>query len=293
MPRSRVSTAQPTRPLLLGCDFSSSPSRQKPIVMAAGRSKDGGVLLSNLEYFSTLDAWATRLVQPGEPWIGGFDLPFGLPRELVQALGWPTGWAACMDHYQSLSRADIRSIFKAFCASRPVGQKFAHRATDGPAGSSPSMKWVNPPVAFMLHAGVPLLRQAGAYMPGLMPAPAEPPRRVALEAYPGLLARAVLGRRSYKSDDKARQTPDRQEARQRLVAALESGQCAGLRLRLDAAQRALLVDDARGDSLDAVLCLLQAAWALQQHQQGEPLYGLPTGMDPLEGWIVLSTAPGR
>jgi len=261
--------------------------------MAAGRSKDGGVLLSNLEYFSTLDAWATRLVQPGEPWIGGFDLPFGLPRELVQALGWPTGWAACMDHYQSLSRADIRSIFKAFCASRPVGQKFAHRATDGPAGSSPSMKWVNPPVAFMLHAGVPLLRQAGAYMPGLMPAPAEPPRRVALEAYPGLLARAVLGRRSYKSDDKARQTPDRQEARQLLVAALESGQCAGLRLRLDAAQRTLLVDDARGDSLDAVLCLLQAAWALQQHQQGEPLYGLPTGMDPLEGWIVLSTAPGR
>ena len=45
--------------------------------------------------------------------------------------------------------------------------------------------------------------------------------------------------------------------------------------------------------LGAVLCLLQAAWALQQHQQGEPLYGLPTGMDPLEGWIVLSTAPGR
>ena len=41
------------------------------------------------------------------------------------------------------------------------------------------------------------------------------------------------------------------------------------------------------------LCLLQAAWALRQHRQGAPLYGLPTGMDPLEGWIVLSTAPGR
>ena len=272
--------------LLLGCDFSSSPSRQKTIVIATGHLVDNGVALSNLECFTSLDAWAARLAQPGERWVGGFDMPFGLPRELVQALGWPTGWAACMDHYQSLSRADIRSTFKAFCAARPVGQKFVHRATDGPAGSSPSMKWVNPPVAFMLHAGVPLLRQAGVYLPGLMPTPAQPPERVALEAYPGLLARAVLGRRSYKSDDKTRQTPDRLHARQALLAALEAGQFKGLRLQLAAALRALLESDARGDSLDAVLCMLQAAWALRQHQQGAPLYGLPPDMDPLEGWIV-------
>ena len=71
-----------------------------------------------------------------------------------------------------------------------------------------------------------------------------------------------------------------------LLAALEAGQYAGLLLQLSAEQRALLVSDARGDSMDAVLCLLQAAWALQQHQQGAPLYGLPPDMDPLEGWIV-------
>ena len=277
---------------LIGCDFSSSPSRRKPIVLVLGRRDGARVQLLGLERIETLPALAQWLAQP-QPWVGGFDLPFGLPRELVTTLGWPTDWRACMQHYRSLTREQIREAFAGFCDARPVGGKFAHRATDGPAGSSPSMKWVNPPVAFMLHAGVPLLRQAGAYMPGLMPAATEPPRRVALEAYPGLLARAVLGRRSYKSDDKARQTPDRQEARQMLVAALEAGPCAGLRLVLDAAQRALLVDDARGDSLDAVLCLLQAAWALRQHQQGAPLYGLPTGMDPLEGWIVLSTAPGR
>ena len=256
------------------------------IVIATGHLVDNGVALSNLECFTSLEAWAARLAQPGERWVGGFDMPFGLPRELVQALGWPTDWSACMDHYQRLSRADIRSTFKAFCEARPVGQKFAHRATDGPAGSSPSMKWVNPPVAFMLHAGVPLLRQASVYLPGLMPTPAQPPERVALEAYPGLLARAVLGRRSYKSDDKLRQTPDRLDARRALLASLEAGQFKGLRLQLAAEQRALLVSDARGDSMDAVLCQLQAAWALQQHQQGAPLYGLPPDMDPLEGWIV-------
>ena len=278
--------------LLLGCDFSSSPSRRKPIVLALARLLDERILLSKIERMPTLDDFSAWLSRTDVAWVGGFDLPFGLPRALVQTLGWPTDWAAWLDHYQQLSRPEIRTLFKAFCDARPAGQKFAHRATDHPAGSSPSMKWVNPPVAFMLHAGVPRLRAAGVYLPGLMPH--QPgAQRVALEAYPGLLAREVLGRRSYKSDDRARQTPERQAARAELVAALEAGHHAGaalrlgLRLDISAAQRATLVDDASGDSLDAVLCLLQAAWALQQHQQGgAPLYGLPPDMDPLEGWIV-------
>ena len=53
------------------------------------------------------------------------------------------------------------------------------------------MKWVNPPVAYMLHAGVPLLIEAGVHLPGLH---AGDPRRVALEGYPGLLARELIGR---------------------------------------------------------------------------------------------------
>jgi hypothetical protein len=191
-----------------------------------------------------------------------------------------------MAHYASLSRADIRDQFAAFCDARPVGGKFAHRATDLPAKSSPSMKWVNPPVAFMLHAGVPRLLGVGAYLPGLQAPPAMAPR-VALEAYPGLLAREVLGPRSYKSDDKAKQTPERLIARKDLLMALETGQTRlGLRLKLSHAQHDALVEDASGDSMDATLCLMQAAWAQQQHAAGAPLYGLPTNMDSLEGWIV-------
>lgn len=112
-------------------------------------------------------------------------------------------------------------------------------------------------------------------------------RRVALEAYPGVLARELLGRRSYKSDDKAKQSSDRLIARKDLVTGLEAGRTRlGLRLKLTHAQRDALVDDAKGDSLDAVLCLVQAAWGLQQHAGGDSLYGLPAGLDPLEGWIV-------
>jgi hypothetical protein len=269
-------------PVLLGCDFSSSPSRRKPIVVAQGRLQGARVQLDTLHRYDTLEAWAAHLSQPGE-WVGGFDLPFGLPRELVVQLGWPTDWLACMQHYAALDRAQIRDAFAGFCAARPVGGKFAHRATDGPAGSSPSMKWVNPPVAFMLHAGVPRLIAAGLHLPRLHP---QPSTRVALEAYPGLLARELIGTTSYKSDDKAKQTPERLLARKHIVHALDLGQTRlGLRLKLSPAQHDVLVNDASGDSLDAVLCMVQAAWAQTQHAAGVPDYGLPA-CDPLEGWIV-------
>lgn len=270
--------------MLLGCDFTSSPSRRKPIVLALGDAQPGQVRLLQLLTFTTVSDWGQWLSAP-RSWVGGFDLPFGLPRELVQTLGWPLEWAACMRHYASLSRAAIRDEFAAFCHARPAGGKFAHRQTDGPAGSSPSMKWVNPPVAFMLHAGVPWLLQAGVSLPGLH---AGDPQRVALEAYPGLLAREILGRRSYKSDDKAKQTPERLLARKDVLSALERGQTHwGLRLKLSNALSEQLVQDPSGDALDATLCLVQAAWALQQHQRdpGPPGYGLPD-FDPLEGWIV-------
>ena len=110
---------------------------------------------------------------------------------------------------------------------------------------------------------------------------------MALEGYPGLLAREVLGKRSYKSDTKAKQTPDRLIARKDLITALELGQTQlQLRLKLTHAQRDMLVEDAKGDSLDAVLCLMQAAWAEAQHESGAANYGLPANIDPLEGWII-------
>ena len=265
---------------LAGCDFSSSPTRRKPIVIAWGASAGGRVTLERLEKLDTLDAFAQWLAQPRE-WICGFDFPFGLPRELVEHLGWPTDWLACIRHYATLDRAQIRETFAAFCDARPAGSKFAHRRFDKLAGSSPSMKWVNPPVAYMLHAALPLLLAAGVHIPGLHDGDTH---RVALEAYPGLLARESFGRRSYKSDEKAKQTPDRLIARKDLITALEQGRTRlGLRLKLSHAQRDQLADDASGDSLDAVLCLVQAAWAAQQ---GAPRFGLPEELDPLEGWIV-------
>jgi len=273
--------------LLLGCDFSSAPNARKPIVIARGAARDGCVELHGFEHFTTLEDWEHWLQQT-RAWVGAFDLPFGLPRELVVELGWPLEWEALIAHYAGLGREEIRRTFAAFCDARPSGGKFAHRQTDGPAGSSPSMKWVNPPVAFMLHAGVPRLLAAGAVMPGLQPQHrVAGAARIALEAYPGLLARKLIGRRSYKSDTVSSQSAERWQARVDILAALEAGtEALGLRLLLDDAARGLLVADAKGDRLDAVLCLVQAAWAEARSASGGYGYGLPELIDPLEGWIV-------
>ena len=275
---------EPEGRALAGVDFSSAPRHGKPIVWAWGRWQRPGLLkLERFEENTSLAAFEASLRQPG-PWLAAFDLPFGLPRELVAMLGWPMDWAGSMTHYAGLARAEIAATFAAFCDARPVGAKFAHRACDGPAGSSPSMKWVNPPVAFMLHAGVPALRAAGVDMPGLQ---AGDTARVALEGYPGMVARSLIERRSYKSDTRAQQTAERLIARKDLVDALEQGRWRGLRLKLTHAQRDALVADPQGDKLDAALCLLLAGWADTQ-----PGHGMPADVDALEGWIVAADGHG-
>ncbi|HEY6354207.1 MAG TPA: DUF429 domain-containing protein, partial [Burkholderiaceae bacterium] len=63
--------------MLIGVDFSSRPTRHKPIVLAHGRASGAVVRLSGLERFNGLEAFGVWLAQPG-CWVGGFDFPFGL-----------------------------------------------------------------------------------------------------------------------------------------------------------------------------------------------------------------------
>ena len=110
------------------------------------------------------------------------------------------------------------------------------------------------------------------------------PARVALEAYPGLLARKQLGiRDSYKSDTRSEHTPARKAVRKRIVGELLAGRPPGVRLVASAALRKNMIDDGSGDLLDAAICAVQAAWGWRKRDRN---FGLPGRVDPLEGWIV-------
>lgn len=270
---------QTTSPVLLhGVDFTSAPRSKKGITIASGYLQGDTLQLQSLTTLFNFTDFSAWLTHPG-PWVGGFDFPFSLPRALVTQLGWPHEWHELMPYLSRLTRADLREKFKAVCDARPVGSKFIHRATDIPAGSSSPMKWVNPPVAYMLHAGAPLLLQAGVAIPKMYEGDTN---RIALEAYPGMVARSIT-KASYKNDTPSMQTPERRAARIAIVRAIEKGDYP-FAIRLDAGKhKQALINDGTGDYLDAALCGLMAAWAYLRQDQD---YGLPSHTDPLEGWIV-------
>jgi len=133
----------------------------------------------------------------------------------------------------------------------------------------------------MFHEGAPRILASGIHVPALAAGDA---KRVALEAYPGLLVRKHLGiRESYKSDTKRDHTPARRAARKKVVEALKRGEPLGIRLVVEKSVEKNLVDDGAADLLDAVICAVQAAWAA-----GRPDYGIPAHAPPGEGWIVTS-----
>ena len=285
-----MTAARPHSRIVFGIDFTSAPRPRKPITVAVGdlmgRSRDPVYRLETVRSLETLAAFEAFLREPG-PWLGGFDLPFGQSRTLIVHEGWPTDWRQFVDFYCAEPRDALRDRFRRWCAARPAGDKFAWRAADKPAGSSPAMRWTNPPVAWMMQAGIGRMLAAGLAFPAhRVPHRGRAAPRIAVEAYPGFTARQAC-RRSYKSDTPAAQTPERRANRRTILKALVAG-TAGLAVRLEATASwtRRLIDDGGGDLLDAVICGLQAA-----HASRLPDYGLPSDLDPLEGWIASVPQP--
>jgi Protein of unknown function (DUF429) len=259
---------------IYGVDFTCAPRRAKPITVAVAGLKGDELELERMEKLESFAEFEQLLARPG-PWVGGFDFPFSLPLELTHDLSWPRHWADLVAHCTSMDRKQFRSALDAYRNTRLAGNRYAHRATDHPAGSSSPMKLVNPPVALMFHEGAPRVLASGAPVPALVEGDK---KRVALEAYPGVLVRKHLGiRDSYKSDTRSEQTPARKSARRRIVQALKAGKPLGVRLitKID------LVADGSADTLDAAICAVQAAWAARR-----PNYGIPAHAPAGEGWIV-------
>ena len=265
---------------IYGVDFTCAPRRAKPITAADGVLTGSVLALQRIERLESFAEFEELLARKG-PWIGGFDFPFSLPRELLRDLAWPAHWPALVAHCSGFDRRQFRAALDAYRNTRQPGSRYAHRATDYPAGSSSPMKLVNPPVALMFHEGARRVLESGVHVPALHDGDA---KRVALEAYPGLLVRKQLGiRESYKSDTRADQTPARRAVRKRVLLALKEGQPLGIRLKTSPAVERALVADGSGDLIDAAICAVQAAWAARQ-----PGYGIPAHAPEGEGWIVSS-----
>ncbi len=267
---------------ILGLDFTSAPKPSKPITAASAVLAGGDLCIDSARPLKSFKDFEEQLAAPG-PWVAGIDLPFGQPRRLICALGWPQSWPAYVRHVEKMEKDEFVCEIRAYQEKRLKGHKEHKRITDECAKSLSPMKLYGQPVGKMFFEGAPRILRSGA---SIVPCAPNDGDRVIVEAYPALVAIAMAGTKSYKNDKPANQTPEHKDARRRIVDGLLGARCRetyGIVLRLDAKAPTPrdLIDDPTGDRLDAVLCVLQAAWSSTQCN-----YGVPESCDALEGWIV-------
>lgn len=263
---------------IMGIDFTSRPTRKKPLTCMHCVLEGRVLLAGDLEEWPAFEPFEEALEKPG-PWIAGIDFPFGQSRTFVENIGWPDSWKGYVEHSRSLGRDCYRKILDAYREQRPLGDREHRRATDIAAGSISPQKLYGVPVGLMFFEGASRLVRSDITIPGLQ---SGDPARIAVEAYPGVSARRIIGRTAYKSDNRNKQTEDQFRARRALLDYILSDQIEGrygFRVR---ASRSL-ADDPSGDQIDALLCAIQAAWAWTMRKDG---FGLPSNADSLEGWIA-------
>ncbi len=263
---------------IYGIDFTSRPKRSKPITCMECVLNGNRLQAGELIEWRNFEEFEAALQKPG-PWIAGIDFPFGLSRTFIENIGWPDTWQGYVAHVKTLGRKGFRVALDDYRENRQPGDKEHRRKSDIAAGSISPQKLYRTPVGLMFYEGVPRLLEAGVTIPGLQQGD---PERIVVEAYPGVMARSIIGRRSYKQDTKKKQTEDQYLARKELLEAITgNGIPESYGIQVDAPMS--LANDPGADHLDALLCAVQAAWAWTQRDSG---YGLPSDIDPLEGWIA-------
>ena len=256
---------------ILGVDFTSRPSKRKPIT-ACWAVLSGDVLaVESLEAIEDWTAFDSLLATPG-PWIGGFDLPFGQPAEFLDSLSLRGPYWDVIEHIRALSRPAWVDQCRSFRSAD--GKRELRRETDKRANATSPMKCYFTPVARMFHAGMPPVLASGATIPAHQ---VQGDSRIALEVYPALVAEALAQSRSYKTDLVSKIRSEHRIQRARIVASLSKANAYGLTVT----NIPHGIAEATGaDELDAILAATAAAWASTQ-----PNWGIPEGIDPREGWI--------
>ena len=266
---------------IYGIDFTSRPSGKKPITCLACTLQGTHLTAGELFEWSSFEDFEDALQKPG-PWIAGIDFPFGQARRFIETIGWPATWQGYVDHVATMSRQEFRDALDAYRKPRAQGDKEHRRETDVRANSLSPQKLYGTPVGLMFYEGAPRLRRSNVTVPQLQQGD---PERIVIEAYPGALARHLIGKRGYKNDTRAKQTTAQHQARVDLLSRIREG--ALLRshgITIDAPDH--LTEDPGADHLDALLCAIQAAWA---HTRERHKHGAPINLDTLEGWIAEPT----
>ena len=119
-----------------------------------------------------------------------------------------------------MERSEFKTVLDAYKAPRAAGDKHHKRVCDVITRSQSPQREHRSVTCFLrvrrgcCRAGVHLLYHADGDS-----------NRVVLEAYPGVAARSLIGKRSYKNDTKKKQTLDQGDARLEILDKCRGGEC--------------------------------------------------------------------
>jgi hypothetical protein len=267
---------------IYGIDFTSAPCRKKPITCAVCKLQINHLRVQDclkLVSFSDFEAF----LRSHGPWLAALDFPFGLPSNLISNLDWPEKWEDYMQIISSMGKKKFEETLKWYWEGRAKGDKLHLRTTDVLAGARSPMMLYRVPVGKMFFEGAARLLQANV---SILPCRPIANNRIVVESYPAIVARKFIGKQSYKSDERGKQTKDREKARWEIVNGLRSSEIVklyGFRVELSDEISERLVKDPMGDELDAVLCSVQGGWAWLKRFSG---HDIPEVCRKIEGWIV-------
>ncbi len=264
--------------LVYGIDFTSAPRRNNPITCSHCRLQDDVLIVTDLFPLNDWNEFEDLLNDNG-PWIAGIDFPFGQPKKLIINLNWAESWEEYVKYVSSLSKEQFEGLLTAYKNTRAYRDKEHRRITDVRAGSLSPMKLYGVPVGKMFFQGARrLLKSDNSIVPCLR----RESNRIVIEAYPGLAARNLIGRESYKGNngDQSRKLA----ARTNIISQVKENrfrELYGFCVELRGNCKEKCIEDHGGDWLDAILCAVQAGWAYSQNN-----YGVPPDCDINEGWII-------
>ena len=259
-----------------GIDFTSAPSKRKPIICVSAWL-DGAVLqIDQLRRWTSFQPFEDFL-RGDDPFVAGLDFPFGQPSALIQQLAWKSSWDDYVGTVASHSKHQFVQTLLEFSESQPTGSKHLFRRTDRITSACSPMMVYGVPVAKMFYEGATRLRNSTANIVPCRPRGCD---RTTIEAYPALVSRFLLPKTKYKSN---RANPEHRAARNAMLQVLSEKvlERYGVRVSLTGSIVDECLRDNEGDVLDATFCCVQAAWANTQKN-----FGIPDGINREEGWIV-------
>ena len=264
---------------IYGIDFTSAPSKTKVITCAESFLEADILHIEKFYRFTDLLSFM-EFLQRSPSWIAGVDFPLGQPRKLIENLRWGETWAEYVALIGQMTKQEFVETLNQYRQGRANGDREHLRQTDRLTRAISPMKIYGVPVGKMFFEGAPRMLKAGF---SILPCHPTDDPRIVMEIYPALIARDIIGKQSYKSDNKQKQTLEMKFLRQEIINQVRSPLSSskyGFVVEINQQLDGECVGDASGDSLDAVLAAIQAAHASRQEN-----YGIPETCDRLEGWI--------